>query len=89
MALIEFYGTECPHCKDMEPLIEKLGDAGHDVERLEVWHDEENAKKMKELDRDRCGGVPLFVNTETDEIICGAVDYEKLKEWAEGGPGNM
>ena len=46
--LIEFYGTECVHCKDMEPLIEKLDkDHGIKITRLEVWHDSENAKLLK------------------------------------------
>jgi hypothetical protein len=33
----------------------------------------------------KCGGqlrTPTFLNTETDDVICGEVEYEKLKEWA-------
>jgi len=32
-----------------------------------------------------CGGqlrTPTFINTETNDLMCGEVDYEKLKEWA-------
>ena len=35
--LIEFYGTECVHCRKMEPLIEKLlQESGLKIMRLEV-----------------------------------------------------
>lgn len=81
--LIDFYGTECPHCLRMEPLVEKLEkETGVKVEKVEVWHNEENAKKMEGYDKGRCGGVPFFVNTDTDAIICGETSYENLKAWA-------
>ena len=84
MALLEFYGTECPHCRRMEPLIAKLETEGHKVERFETWHDEKNAKKLEEYDRGYCGGVPFFFNTDSGKWICGATDYDSLKAWAEG-----
>lgn len=83
--LLEFYGRECPHCKNMDPLIKKLEkEEGKKVERYEVWHNNGNAKKMEGYDNGRCGGVPFFVNTKTDEIICGEASYESLKAWAKG-----
>lgn len=84
MALLEFYGKECPHCNRMHPLIERLEkELGVTVEKLETWHDEANEKKRQEQDKDGgCGGVPFFVNTESGAKICGAVEYETLKEWA-------
>ena len=89
--LIEFYGTECPHCIKMQPLIEDLQkEMGVTVQKIEVWHNEDNAALMKEFDKDSetgeplCGGVPFFFNRKTKKWICGAVPYEKLKEWAEG-----
>ncbi|MBI4017996.1 MAG: thioredoxin family protein [Candidatus Aenigmarchaeota archaeon] len=85
--LIEFYGTECPHCKDMEPLIAKLEkETGKKVKRFEVWHDAENAKLMQRFDPDgsRCGGVPFFFNKKSGEWICGSTSYEKFKAWAAG-----
>lgn len=84
MALLEFYGKECPHCNRMHPLVEKLeADLGVKVERYEVWHDDANEKKRQEHDADNgCGGVPFFVNTESGAKICGAVEYEMLKAWA-------
>lgn len=82
--LLEFYGTECPHCVRMEPLIKKLEkEAGVSVERYEVWHSEENARKMREYDTNgMCGGVPFFINTETGAVICGEAPYEEVKKWA-------
>jgi len=81
--LIEFYGEECPHCKNMEPLIDKLEkEENVKIEKLEVWHNEENTKLMKELGEGKCQGVPFFFNKKTKKIICGEANYEKLKAWA-------
>lgn len=86
MTLYEFYGDGCPHCKDMAPKIEKLEEEeDFEIERKEVWESEENREKMKEFDDGKCGGVPFFYNTESEEWICGSADYEVLKTWAEGG----
>ena len=83
MALTLFYGTECPHCISMEPLVGRLEqEAGISVERLEVWHNEENAKRLAETDKGLCGGVPFFYNTETKSFLCGESSYEELKHWA-------
>ena len=86
--LIEFYGTECVHCKEMEPLIEKLN-KGHKIKitRVEVWHNSENAKLLKKYDKDEdgnefCGGVPFFFNEKNGKKICGNTSFEKLKAWA-------
>ncbi len=83
--LIEFYGTECVHCREMEPLIEKLKqDTGLVVQRIEVWHNAQNAELLKKYDKGFCGGVPFFVNKKTDKWICGSTSYEKFKTWATG-----
>lgn len=82
--LLEFYGRECPHCHNMDPLVDRLEkETGVKLEKIEVWHNTENAKKMEEYDKGRCEGVPFFVNTETDDIICGESSYEELKKWAQ------
>ena len=81
--LLEFYGTECPHCVRMHELVEKLEkENGVKVDRFEVWHNEENAKKLEGIDKGLCGGVPFFYNTETKKFICGETDYKELKNWA-------
>lgn len=85
MTLYEFYGESCPHCENMAPKVEKLEDeVDVEVEQLEVWNDQENAEKMQEYDDGKCGGVPFFYNTETNEWICGEADMETLKDWASG-----
>ncbi len=85
MALLEFYGEECPHCIKMFEVSKKLAaETGLAFERNEVWHHPENEKKMEPLDHGRCGGVPFFINTDTDKFICGEASYEELKNLAEG-----
>ncbi len=54
-----------------------------EVEKLEVWHNDENMKKLESLDKEgECGGVPYFVNTGSGETICGEATYEEIKKWA-------
>lgn len=81
--LLFFMGTECHFCHDMDPLVDRLEkEKKVNVVKLEVWHDSKNAKLMERLDNGFCGGVPFFFNEKTGAKICGAVPYEKLKEWA-------
>ena len=83
--LIEFYGTECFHCNEMKPLIQRLEqELGKELTKFEVWHNQANLKKLQEFDKGRCGGVPFFFNTKTGKFICGSTPYEKLKAWALG-----
>ena len=83
--LLEFYGEECPHCEKMKPLVEKLQEEeGVVVDKFEIWHNKENAEKMKEYDKGYCGGTPFFINTKSGKWICGGTDYENLKAWAKG-----
>jgi hypothetical protein len=67
----------------MDPLVERLEDETEaKVARLEVWHNEANAKMMREFDKGYCGGVPFFYNKKSGQWICGSADYERLKKWA-------
>ena len=86
---IMFWARECPHCQKMMPLVDKLEkETGIKLERLEIWHNEKNADLMrsfKDVIAPKCGGqlrTPTFFDTETNDVICGEVEYEKLKEWA-------
>lgn len=87
--LLMFHGRECPHCKKMMPVVEKL-EQETDVrfDKREVWHDEKNADLMRSYRAalaPKCGGqlrVPTFFNPDTQDAVCGEVEYEKLKEWA-------
>jgi glutaredoxin-related protein len=83
--LLFFYGLECPHCIRMEKFVDKLKKEGHDIEKVEIWHNEKNNKMMEELDNEPepCGGVPFFLNKKSKKTVCGEVTYKELKEWAE------
>ncbi len=87
--LVMFHGRECPHCRKMMPLVDKMiAEEGIEIEKLEVWHDEKNADTMRsyrEVITPKCGGqlrVPTFLNTETNDVECGELEYEKLVGWA-------
>jgi thiol-disulfide isomerase/thioredoxin len=83
--LLEFYGTECAHCKKMEPLIERFEIETHlKIKKLEVWHNEANANLLKQYDNGNCGGVPFFYNKKTGKWLCGVKDYDTFKNWALG-----
>lgn len=82
--LIKFYGQECHFCQLMEPLDKKLeAELGVKLEKLEVWHNKDNARKLADINTS-CGGVPFYLNTGTGKELCGAVDFETLKAWAQG-----
>ncbi len=67
----------------MEPLVQRLEEEEKvKVAKMEVWHNDANAKLMRELDKGYCGGVPFFFNKKTGKWICGSTDYERLKKWA-------
>ncbi len=87
--LIMFHGRECPHCRKMMPLVEKLEqETAVRFDKREVWHDEKNADLMRsyrEAIAPKCGQqlrVPTFLNADTKDAMCGEVDFEKLKDWA-------
>jgi len=42
-------------------------------------------RSHRDIIEPKCGGqlrTPTFMNTETNDIVCGEVEYKKLKEWA-------
>jgi thiol-disulfide isomerase/thioredoxin len=87
--MIMFHARECPHCKRMMPLVEKLEkETGVSFEKLEVWHSEKNADLMRSyrsVIAPKCGGqlrTPTFLKTETNDVLCGEVEYDALKKWA-------
>ena len=83
--LLEFYGTECVHCREMDPLIKRLEQEENlKIIRLEVWHNAQNAELLTKLDKIGCGGVPFFYNKKTGASLCGSVDWERFKKWATG-----
>ena len=84
--IIMFHGAECPHCQVMQPVVDKLIEEGMPIEKLEVWHSEENETKMHdyaEIIMEGCGtlGVPCFLDAEGQHAICGEMSYDDLKSW--------
>ena len=68
--LLMFYGIECEHCHDMDPLVEKLEkELKVEVKKIEVWHNAKNAALLEKLDKGECGGVPFFYNEKTKKSI--------------------
>jgi len=87
--IIMFYGAECPHCKVMMPLVERLEkETGIKIEKLEVWHDEKNANLMRKHEKaivQASGGIfgtPAFIASNEKRALCGEMPYEELKKWA-------
>jgi thiol-disulfide isomerase/thioredoxin len=78
-----FTGAECPHCHEMDPLIERLEQEEKlKIEKLEVWHSSKNKKLQEQYDKGKCNGVPFFFNKKTNKSICGSTSYNNLKKWA-------
>ena len=90
--LIWFFGRECPHCRQLHPVVDKfIEETGIEIVKLEVWHDDKNAQLMRshaDAISDACGGslgVPAFYNEKTGKAICGArINAERLQKWANG-----
>ncbi|MBI4592166.1 hypothetical protein HY733_01845 [Candidatus Uhrbacteria bacterium] len=68
----------------MMPIVDKLIGEGKEIHKFETWHNEENAGKLEKADEGRCGGVPFFHNTDTNQFICGATDEARVRDWADG-----
>lgn len=84
--ILFFYGTECPHCIIAERHVDKLIGEGLNIKKIEVWHNKENDKILESLDKgeNMCGGVPFFLNQNTNKTICGGSSYKEIKNWAVG-----
>src|SRR3989344_7020327 len=75
--LLDFYGTECVPCKEMEPLLEQLeNELGVKVQRLEVWQNAANAALMEQYDKEQRGFVPFYYNKKTGKALYGTQSYE-------------
>ena len=66
-------------------MVEKLEkELGVTVEKIEVWNNDENAKRLEGIDKGLCGGVPFFFDDERKRFICGATDEATMRAWMEG-----
>lgn len=85
--IIMFHGKECHHCHTMGHIADKLIEEGINIEKLEVWHNENNAETMRKFSAiitEACGGdlgVPAFVDEEGNRALCGECTDAQLKEW--------
>lgn len=89
--IIEFYGAECPHCHNMEPVVAQVeADLGIEIKKLEVWHNDANREiffQYEDIVAPACGGgmgVPAFVNTKTHKAVCGEMSADALKAFITG-----
>lgn len=89
--ILMFYGRECPHCKAMMPSVDRIeAETGLTIERLEIWHNEKNADRMRshrEVLAPKCGGqlrTPTFFKPASNDVLCGEVSYDALKAWILG-----
>jgi len=84
----EFYGQDCPYCKQMEPVIAQVEqETGIKFEKIEIWHNQTNAKTFElhatEIKRDCMGalGVPAFYSVKNKKAVCGLQTKEELKKF--------
>jgi hypothetical protein len=84
--LLFFYGDECDYCIETMRDVDRLIGEGFDIKKLEVWNNKENDSLMIKLDKgeNMCGGVPFFLNQNTNNTICGETSYKEIRKWAEG-----
>lgn len=87
--LLFFYGTDCPHCEAMRPLLGKLAfETGVVFDERDVWTNQadyrvyENYQNRVSAKDPECVGLPFFYNTQTGDYLCGEVNYRTLKKWA-------
>lgn len=85
--LLFFSGADCDHCEAMRRLILRLeSEFGITLEEREVWNTESNYRLLESYTKGReCPGIPVFVNTQTNVVLCGEVKYKELLSWAQGG----
>jgi glutaredoxin len=85
--LLFFMGTDCPHCEIMKRLIDRLDtEFGISVTVHDVWKDEKAYRLLENYTKKSdCEGIPVFINTQTDVVLCGEVSYKQLQSWAMGG----
>lgn len=81
--LILFYGEECPGCAKVRKDVAELREEGIDIVELEVWHNKKNMKLVEKLDKEKCDGVPFFINKKSGKTICGAAPKNKIRAWAQ------
>jgi len=98
--VIEFYGAECSHCKNMISIVSQVeNETGIKFNRLEVWHNSTNQQIFQNysdsIQKD-CGslGVPTFTvvgvnNTGASTSRCGEMVESDLKYFVTSNCGKV
>lgn len=88
MSILFFYGTDCPHCESMQPLLVKASyETGVIFDEREVWGNQSNYRLFENYQESikkndpECDGIPLLYCVETEDYLCGEVNYKTLKQW--------
>ena len=85
---IEFYGSECPYCKDIAPIVMQVeNEMGMQFYKLDLMNNTSNQQLFltynSSFQRD-CNGsmvIPTFVSLKTRKALCGVVDKETLEKF--------
>lgn len=68
----------------MNDVIKTLEKEDFFIEWKEVFEDKDNEAMLVSYDKNNCGGVPFFYNTETEKFTCGEVGYLEARALAIG-----
>lgn len=78
--LLYFFGKECLASHEMNPIIDQLElESGMQIDRLEVWHDEQNSDIFHRIDTTRSFSTPFFINLKTGRWACGVISHDTLR----------
>ena len=94
-----FHGQECPHCEEERQFLDKYLEKHENVHlhSYEVWHSEENAKKLVEVKKmlnDKSNAVPFlvignnvivgYIEDLTNETIANTIAYYTANNYVDG-----
>ncbi len=75
VTLLDFTGPNCVHCRNMEPTLKRLKDAGYPIQEIDVSRSPAWAQKY------RVQGIPAFImiaNGQVVDRVDGATSHERL-----------
>ena len=83
--LYYFHSVGCAFCKQIDPIVEKLNNEGHDILRLDL-SEKDNQGLHREIENKydlRCG-TPFLVDASNGKNVCGNATEEMITKWANG-----
>ena len=83
--LFYIMNPNCGWCKKSDPVVDELIKNGFEITTLDVSNQEEaqQAKELQSKHEVRCG-TPLFIESETGNMVCGFREVDVLTKWANG-----